>query len=247
MSGRSQLTTFPLLGGRLGRRFRTGGALGGRLIVVAAPLEVGVDRRIALAGRRHAPQNRSLGALRLRQLWLCHVMIRRLVVYVVVVGRGVVVDQIAEPEGDVWRVRVVVGAVGSVVQLVPVEEVASLGDALENRFDLRGRETKRRSVIARVKAGRSLDDNPKRSRKPPREKLIIVHSSRTACQHFRESVLRAAATVSCLISARTAAASPHVTFRTYFEVFTEHFLLVFMSIIDFRFVQFKYHISIGIG
>lgn len=64
-------------------------------------------------------------------------MIRRLVVDVVVVGRGVVVYQIAESEGDVGRVRVVVGAVGSIVQLVPVDEVASLGDALENRFDLR--------------------------------------------------------------------------------------------------------------
>lgn len=63
-------------------------------------------------------------------------MIRRLVVDVVVVGRGVVVYQIAESEGDVGRVRVVVGAVGSIVQL-PVDEVASLGDALENRFDLR--------------------------------------------------------------------------------------------------------------
>lgn len=87
-----------------------------------------------------------------------------------------------------------------------------------------------------------LDNNPKRSRKAAREKLIIVRSSRTRCQHFRESVLRATVTA---LSARTA--SPHVTFRSYFEVFTEHFLLVFMSIIDFRFVQFKYHISIGIG
>lgn len=67
-------------------------------------------------------------------------MICRLVVDVVVVGRGVVVNQIAEPEGDVGRVRVVVGAVGSVVQLVPVDEVASLRDALENRFDLRGKD-----------------------------------------------------------------------------------------------------------
>lgn len=61
-------------------------------------------------------------------------MIRRLVVDVIVVGRGVVVNQIAEPEGDVGRVR---GAIGSVVQLVPANEVASLGDALKNRFDLR--------------------------------------------------------------------------------------------------------------
>jgi hypothetical protein len=33
---------------------------------------------------------------------------------------------------------------------------------------------------------------------------------------------------------------------THLEVFTEDFLFVFVCIIDFRFVQFKYHISIRI-
>lgn len=38
-----------------------------------------------------------------------------------------------------------------------------------------------------------------------------------------------------------------VTVSTHLEIIAEHFLLVFMRVIDFTFLQLKYHIAIRIG
>lgn len=127
-----QLTAFPLLGRRFGRWF--GGSFRCRLIVVAASLHVVVIYRAVSLTGRNISKHCTVGALRLLQLWLSHDVVWRLLIYVVVVTRSIVVDKIDESCFS-WM-NVVVNSVG-VVQWLSIDVIRSLRNSLENRFNLK--------------------------------------------------------------------------------------------------------------
>lgn len=144
--GRSQLTTFPFLSWRFRWWFRTCRSLRCCLIILTASLWVIiVDWRITLTtGSRYASYHWAFGALRLRHLWLCHIMIWRLLVYVIVVTRSVIVNKIAESEAEISRMWIVVNSIRwSIVKLESIDVIASLRDSLKNCFDLWRKKLKR--------------------------------------------------------------------------------------------------------
>lgn len=130
------LTTFPFFGGRFGWRFRTRWSFGSRLISFTSSMQIIICRRISMSCW-DAPEQWSVRALRLLQVWLHHIVVIwwwLVNVVVIVVTWSVVVNNI-ESKAGVRRMNIVVTSV-CVAKLKSIDVVDTLRNSLEDCFDL---------------------------------------------------------------------------------------------------------------
>lgn len=134
----SKLTTLPLFGWWFWGRFWASRSFRSCLIILASSLRAIVIRCFVPLNSCSISEHCAVGALRLLHVWINHDVIWRLLIYIVVDARSVIVDKIAKPVVGIMRMHIVVIVLYSVcvVCLQSMDVIHSLRNPLENCHNL---------------------------------------------------------------------------------------------------------------